>query len=126
MSDKRKEKKQRDNMKNRKEKEECADNQQSAQDEGLCCHHHAKRLKIKEEEERIGKNRAKVSTATKTRAFSYKSNRVCVRTTQSTTTDATMRMLPQHTTTGDVNVPTSTQHSCFGKESTTAGRTTPM
>jgi hypothetical protein len=127
-----KKKKQRDNMKKRKEEEECADNQQSAQDKSFCCHHHAKRLKNKEEEEGSARNKRKwtvritASTAMKTRAFSYKSNRVCVRTTQSTTTDVTMRTLPQHTTAGDVNVPTSMQHLCFGKGSTTAGRTTPV
>jgi hypothetical protein len=60
ISYKRKEKKQRNKMKKTKEEEECADNQQSAQDEGFSCHHHAKRLKIKDEEERICTKRAKV------------------------------------------------------------------
>jgi hypothetical protein len=47
ISFKRKEKKQRENETKRKEEEECADNQQTAQKEGFCCHHHAKRLKVK-------------------------------------------------------------------------------
>jgi hypothetical protein len=60
ISFKRKERKQRDNMKKRREEEECANNQQSAQDEGFCCHHHAKRLQIKDKEERNCTKRAKV------------------------------------------------------------------
>jgi hypothetical protein len=67
-------------MKQRKEEEECADNQQIAQNEGFCCHHHAKRLKPKDEEEKNARNQQKWTgritafTATKTRAFSYRLN----------------------------------------------------
>jgi hypothetical protein len=57
---KRKEKKKRDNMKQRKEEEVCADNQQTAQNKGFCCHHYAKRLKLKEEKEKECTKQAKV------------------------------------------------------------------
>ncbi len=46
----RKEKNKKESMKRRKEEEDCADNQRTAQNEGFCCHHHAKRLKLKDEE----------------------------------------------------------------------------
>jgi hypothetical protein len=52
ISIRRKEKKRKENMETKREEDECADNQQNAQNEGLCCHHHAKRMKLKDEEER--------------------------------------------------------------------------
>jgi hypothetical protein len=50
MAFKRKEKNERENRKRKIEEEECADNQQTAKKEGFCCHQHAKRMKLKEEE----------------------------------------------------------------------------
>jgi hypothetical protein len=47
-------------MKQRKEEEECADNQQTAQNEGFCCHHHAKGLKLKDGKEKECTKQAKV------------------------------------------------------------------
>ncbi len=55
-----KEKKRKDNLKAERDKEECANNQQHAQDAGFCCHHHAEKIKVKEENERELKKRAKV------------------------------------------------------------------
>ena len=42
------------------EQNECAKNQQDAQDEGFCCYHHAKKMKLEEEEERQVNKRLKV------------------------------------------------------------------
>ncbi len=47
-------------MKQRKEEEEFTDTQQTAQSEGFCCHHHAKRLKLKFEEQKQCRKQAKV------------------------------------------------------------------
>jgi hypothetical protein len=44
----RKEKNKKESMKRRKEEEDCAGNQRTAQNKGFCCHHHAKRLKLKD------------------------------------------------------------------------------
>mgnify|MGYP002809484209 CR=1 FL=1 len=56
----RKEKKRKDNLKSKRGEEECANNQQHAQDAGFYCHHHAKKMKVRDEKEREGKKRAKV------------------------------------------------------------------
>jgi hypothetical protein len=40
--------------------EECLENQQNAQNQGLCCHEHAKKMK-KERKEQISKKKAKVN-----------------------------------------------------------------
>ena len=44
------------------EQENCADNQQNARDEGFCCHHHAKKMKLEEQKEREANKRAKVDS----------------------------------------------------------------
>jgi hypothetical protein len=56
----RKEKKRKDNLKSKRDKEECVDNQQNAQDAGFCCHHHAKKMKVSDKKEREVKKLAKV------------------------------------------------------------------
>jgi hypothetical protein len=53
-------KKRKDNMKTKRDKEECTDNQQNAQNKGFCCHHHAKRMKLKDLVERQMAIQAKV------------------------------------------------------------------
>ena len=55
-----KEKKRKDNLKSKREEEQCADNQQNAQNEGFCCHHHAKKIKLADKEERKSTRQAKV------------------------------------------------------------------
>jgi hypothetical protein len=60
ISFKRKEKQTKDTIAAEREEEECADNQQHAQDAGFCCHHHAKRMNENDEKERQVKKQAKV------------------------------------------------------------------
>jgi hypothetical protein len=60
ISFKQKETKRKDTMKTMREEEDCAGNQQNAQNKGLCCHHHTRRMKLKDKEESQMMKQAKV------------------------------------------------------------------